>query len=692
MALTTERTPISQFKAPRLSLVWRPTADTRASWRLGLVGFYFRETPRRLHIVFSARGLLLWTLALGLTAYVTLAASLHYVWSRSPHNRVTFLDLLLPTRWEQAKVKRGGDLVAQGIEDLRGGRFGTALLFLARGVSMAPADHRGRLELARLYLRAGYLHRAKQIMQDGLAHAPVVKAYSDLYFAVANYMEDHEAILAAVEKLRPGADARLLRDLAAQQAMALRQLECWEELDALRANLADAPLVAVEQTWARAQLDRGTPELALAAIEANPELFGLTGERADLESRLALAAGQLNRARAVATTWRSARPTDFGPRVLEVLIEIQDNFWFTAREKMEDYFVAYGSQPTLAAQLFIRVAELEDEQWLRTTRQFAIEAGAYGPQARMIFIEALMTRGHFAEADRELAAALPVMQAAKFNPGVWAQGVRRILDACRGTSPSARALLIDFLTSERSSPAGYHLALNSLAHSTAHETLADVHASAINRYPSLQPKPTTREAIAVATKAGPKPRPVITRREPTPLPPRSATDTASRTPPKTEQGSTPRPAIVLPQLLSEQQRKDEQTFPTERVARSGLVRTDQLILEGDGPAALEILAQIERAGHSSLRREILLRRVRIYGDRRQYDLLLSNTRLLLREPSLNQVQLRELAEAWRATGQTDSALILLRETTATFPAARWASDLQRSITEEIKIVIPDDPK
>lgn len=691
MALSTERTPISQFKTPRLNFVWRPATDTRASWRLGLIGFYFRETPRRLHIVLALRGMLLWTLGLGLTAYVGAAVSLHYVWSRSPHNRVTRLDLLLPTRWDEAKQKRGGDLVAQGIEELRGGRYGTALLLLARGVHMAPADQHGRLELARLYLRAGYLHRAQKVLHDGLGSTPIAKAYSDLYFAVANYMEDHEAILAAVEKLSADADARMQRDLAAQKVAALHRMERWDELDALRASLTDAPLVAVEQTWARSHLDRGTPETALAAIDARPELFGLPEERADLESRLAMAANQTERARNIAAAWRSTRPTDFGPRLLEVMIEIRDKHWFSVREKMEDYFIAFGSQPLLAAQLFIRMAELEDEQWLRQARQLAIDAGAYAPQSRMIFIESLMARGHFVEAERELAAALPVMESAKFNAGIWIPGVQRILDACRNTSPSARSLLIEFLTSERSSPAGYHLALNALAVSSSREALADVHAAAMNRYPSLQPKPATRAAIALAASVGPKPRVQLTRREiATPPPPRiTATDAPPRETVAATETTKQRPAIVLPPSLSEQQRKDEQAFPTERVARSGLARTDQLIAEADYNAALELLAQIERAGHTALRREILFRRVQICGNRRQFDLLLSNTRFLLRENPVNQTQLRELAEAWRKDGLSDSALILLREITITFPAARWATDLQRSITDEIKIEIPD---
>lgn len=696
MALTTERSPITQFKTPRLSLVWRPAADTRASWRAGLVGFYFREMPRRLHIVFSARGILLWSFALALTGYLGAVTAVHHIWSRSPHNRVAYLDVLLPHRWDDARYKRGGDLVAQGIEELRGHRYGTALMLLSRGVGMAPAAQLGRLELARLYLRAGHIHRSKQLLQDGLAYPPLTKPYTDLYFSLANYTEDHDAVLAAVEKLAPEADLRLQRDLAMRKAEALRQLERWDELDALHASLADTPLVGVERTWALSHLARGTPGTALTAIMARPALFGLPAERADLESRLALAAALTDHARNVGQAWRNSHPADFGPRLLEVVIEINDNFWFTAREKIEDYLVAFGSQPTLTAQLFIRLAELDDEQWLRLARQLAEESGAYGPQSRMIFTEALLVRGHFGEAERELAAAQTVMQAANFNPGAWTQGVRRILDACRGDSPSARSLLLEFLTSERASPAGYHLALNALAKSSARETLADVHAAAINRYPSLQPKPAVREAIALASKAGPKPRPVLTRREPRPESPRPASDTSATpaTPatPRPATPQTPRPALVLPPTLSDQTRKDEQAFPTERVARNGLARADQLIATADHDAALDLLAQIERAGHPALRRDILLRRVRIHGDRRQFDLLLSNTRFLLRENPVNQTQLRELAEHWHAAGLNDSALILLREIVSTFPTARWAADLQRALTDEFKIELPDTGK
>ncbi len=690
MALTTERPPITQFKTPRLGLVWRPASDTRASWKLGLVGFYFRETPRRLHIVFAARGALLWALALGFTAYLGAATALHYVWSRSPHNRVTFLDLALPTRWDAAKQKRGGDLIAQGIEEMRGRRYGTALLFLARGVSMAPADQRGRLELARLYMGAGYLPRAKQLLEDGLAYPPIARAYTDLYFAVANYMEDHEAVLAAVNRLAPDAEPRLRRDLLTQQANALRRLERWDELDQIRHDNAAAPLIGVEQAWAQSQLDRGTPAVALAALDAQPELYGLPAERADLESRLALAAGQFDRARTVAEAWRNSRPTDFGPRLLEVQLAIRENFWFTAREKIVDYLVAFGAQPTLTAQLFIRLGEIEDEQWFRLARQQAEEAGAFGPQARMVLVETLLNRGHFEEAQRELAAAATAMQAAKFNPGLWLLGVQRILDACRGTSPSARSLLLEFLTSERASPAGYHLALNALARSTAREVLADVHTAAFNRYPAMRLRESTRAAVALASQADPKPQVQLARRDPSPRSPRVTTHTATNPPVRTPApAQKERAPLVLPPSFSDQARKDEQSFPTERVARSGLTRADQLIAEGNPGAALELLTQIERAGHNALRRDILLRRVRILGDRREFNQLLANIRLLLRETPLNQVELRALAETWRDAGQTDSALILLREITAASPGALWAFDLQRTINEQLKIQPPE---
>ena len=681
MALSTDRPPITQFKTPRLRLVWRPAADTRASWKAGIVGFYFRENPRRLHIVFAARGILLWGLGLAVAGYLAAAAGLHYAWSRSPHNRVTFLDILLPTRWEQTKHKRGVDLVARGVEELRGQRFGTALMFLARGVNMAPADQRGRLELSRLYIRAGYLHRAKKLLQDGLAYPPIPKAYTDLFFALESYMEDHEAILGAVDALAKSDDSRIRRDALVQKANALRQLERWAELDALRDSLAATPLIGVELAWARAQLERGTPERALAAIERAPDLFGLLDERADIESRLALAAGDIERAQRVHDTWRKARPTDARPRVLEVLIAIRANQWLAAREAIENYLLHFGTQPQQAAQIIIRLAEESDEQWVRFARQVAEESGAYSPALRMVFIETLLVRGHFIEAERELAAANAVIQATKFRAGSWPQGVQRIIQAARGTSPSARGLLIDFLTSERASPAGYHLALNALAASPAREALTDVYAAAMNRYPSLQPKPATREKIEIAMRAGPAART---------LGARVTTDAATNPTPRVELPvRKERLATPLPTSQRDQARKDAEQFPTERVARTGIARAEQLASEGQYQASLDLLAQIERAGHPTLRREILLTRARNHGELRQFEQLTATLRLLMRETPLNQVQLRQLAEHWRATGRTDSALILHREIVANIPAALWAAEMQRQFTDELKIQPPE---
>ena len=85
-----------------------------------------------------------------------------------------------------------------------------------------------------------------------------------------------------------------------------------------------------------------------------------------------------------------------------------------------------------------------------------------------------------------------------------------------------------------------------------------------------------------------------------------------------------------------------------------------------------------------MKERLLYDRVTIHGHLSQQTELSWSMRQLMAQKSFNPARLRALAEGLREAGRTDSALTLLREVLRKHPDARWAADLRRDWTEELK--------
>jgi hypothetical protein len=638
------------------------------------VGFYFRESPPRLHVAFAMKAIVISAVLTAVTGYCVAAGVIYATWSRSPHNRVSYFDLLLPTRWQEARALRGGDLVAEGLGELNRARYATALLLLSKGVAVSPAEQRGRLELAKMFMRLGYMHRARQLLEEGLAYPPITKGYAEIYFSLANHMEDHEAVLAAVQRLDPTANPPQRRELIGYRAQALLALRRFEELDAMRESMRAAPLVSVEIAWARSTIVRGRPDLALAALTADPVLFGLTDERRELEAEAALAARDLGHARRVLGEWLAERPTAPQPRRLEVVIAAKSGSAATLRAALERYFTFFGSNPIELAQLFVRLDAAGEWNAVELGRSLAEGSGAFPPLARMAYVEALLKRGEFAAANEALAATLKAMASARFAAGTWPEGMRRILDACTTPVVTTQAQLVDFLTNERASPAGFLLALDALAQSRAPEALRDVYALAKSRYPGLTPRPETWTRIAALT-----------------APRESRWSAAMTESPAKAAAAAERRAEARREVAAQQKakapevpRKELPPPLTERAAKALLVRVREQLDAGRPAEALAALEPLARPELAAFNKEVLLLRVQGHAALRSYDALRSTMWLVLRERPVNLPELRRIVEFCRARGLNDSALIITREIIATVPEAKWAAELRREIESGLK--------
>jgi hypothetical protein len=325
--------------------------------------------------------------------------------------------------------------------------------------------------------------------------------------------------------------------------------------------------------------------------------------------------------------------------------------------------------------------EIGDERDLQACRALAVEFGVFHPLARMAYVEALLTRGLFAEAEAELEAAQAAMAAQNFFAGSWPEGMRRILDACVKPVVSTQSLLVDFLTNERASPAGFHLALNALAQSRATEALRDIYTLGKLRYPGFVPRAATREKIELAQSAQRRPGVQLKSdlaRASAPVSPATPATHDSHRPPRREQATETKPKTPPPA------RKEANPPLTERAAKALLTRAQGQAENGRFSDALATLEALARPEAAALLKDVLLLQARCHAELRNYDTLKATMWLLLRERPVNLQELRRLTESCRARGNRDSALIIARETVAAVPEAKWAAQLLRELESELK--------
>lgn len=660
MALSTEQAPAGQLKRPHFHWVWKPAGQPNASWKWQLFGYYWRETPRRLNLVFSFRGILIWSASLSFAAYLIGAAVLVTVWSRNPYNQVGYLDVVLPTRWAELRALRGKGMIDEGIAEIRAKRYATGIMRLTQGVARNPKDFTGRLELARIYVALGQLHRAQDFLVTGLELGTPPRAYRETLLALTAYMSDHEKVLALVEQLSRSADEEAQRQMLSWKATALEKLERVKELDQLRQQLrATTPSTAVEIAWARSELAVGDPKTALAELRRDRERFGPPVERVDLELRLAAAAHDHAGVDAAIAEWLQFDSAGAVPRAREIVARITLGQTSKAKDRIQQYFIHFGDNDP-AAQLLIRTLFREtDSDWVSTAITEASAANALSIPVRMTWIESLMTAGKFSDAARELAATRKAIVTMKFVDRDWSIGTQRLLDCVIAPTPSTESLLIDFFAGHRLTPDAYVFAWQTLLRAKS-PVAFKFSGIANNRFPALRLGESNADLAVLAT---------IKQPEIEPAPVKAPTPSIS----------TPRPMIAAEEATK--------SFPTEAAARNELKRIDGLLAVRDWNRAYEALQAVERAGYEPLRGEIAFRRLQIHGARSELFELTSAARIYVRSTAANQTALHALAVQWNEPQRREALLTLLREIKRQFPAATWAALLLKKTESEL-IVAP----
>lgn len=673
MALHREQQPIAQFKFPKFQLVWKPANEPRASWRLGLIGLYRRESPPRVHVVFAARGALAASGAAALAAYVSATAFVYSMWSASPQNRVSYWDLVIPFRWSEARELRGGDLIVEGLYETRRERYATGVLLLEQGIRLAPGDLRGRAELAKFYTRAGYINRAKQILEGGVAYPPISRSYYQQLFQVLDYLEEYQLTLGVIETLSKDAPWRTQRNLAAKKAQVLEKLQLWGDLDKLRSEYATNKLVEIELAWARSYLLRGNPQVALKEIAASPEFFGLPEERTALEIRLLIKAELFDDAIAKIAAWSAAKPNESRARFLMILAEAKAGRSALMRIAIEDYLLVFGGDPLGASRLLAYALQDLNEPEVRLIAEMATRVGAMSPTAEMAYVEALLSWGRFEEASDAFDALKPKLNHAGY--GRWAEGIQLILSVCRTPTPSTQSQLLQFVSDFRASPAGYRLAINSLARSRASAVVADLVASAKNRFPAFEPPVPVTPSIGLALNS-----PIEASRRGGVQPIGQITNTTT---PIRQRSPAPSMEKAAPAEASK-----ALNVSTERAAKSALAVIDQQLTAKNYDVALSMVGEIERQGYASLQRDLNQRRVVILAGRGDLDQLVGACKLWFRDSNVDQTLVRATAERWSGENRYDQAIILLRAYLERNPGAKWANSMLQELLANTKTSAP----
>ncbi|MFH1499789.1 MAG: hypothetical protein ABII82_18410 [Verrucomicrobiota bacterium] len=146
-------------------------------------------------------------------------------YARTPHNRIGYLDLVLPTRWADISGLRGRALLDQSREDFAAGNFQYGFAKLRAGLGQAPDQASERLALARIYLLMRLPVQTEQTLFAGLrAGYPGVDYFTDA-LKTLDEMDNPESVLDFAQKASALVATRRPDDHAARELLHLRAID-----------------------------------------------------------------------------------------------------------------------------------------------------------------------------------------------------------------------------------------------------------------------------------------------------------------------------------------------------------------------------------------------------------------------------------------------------------------------------------
>jgi hypothetical protein len=519
----------------RIRFVWGAPPFPGGRWRAALFNLQRLPDPRRpavpadappaywrayLHhaLNLSVRGLLVWGACAAVLAYFAGAAALLHRWQRAnPHNRVTYADLVLPSRWSRVERIRAEGLIARGREALAYHRLAEGFGLLRAGLDRKPDDHPARLELARLYTALRLRPQAEKLLLDGLAHGYPGREHLDFAFALAADADRPADRVALVLAAR-----RALDSAPASQAPAADA--AWLDQQLVRALLADrreAEALAVlarsfppehafrRETGITRLLDSRRPAEAAAAAEA----WAADAPRAREPLRLLARARRLlddhPAMDAALARLRALDPAQPEPLLYALAQHHLADRPDAASAALDDLLLRHGSRPATYVKLAAALLELRHSAGLDRVET---ELNERGLSTRPV----LWARLQLAVVEKNWPAVLAHAEAVRASPGpphkdsslAWLDTASRLARACLDGASGTQASLVEIAADRPGTLRFYQILLESLLDAGQAATARQILTLAEGPYPAARSIVALRSRIESAlAAAAPPPAP-----------------------------------------------------------------------------------------------------------------------------------------------------------------------------------------
>lgn len=506
----TPAVPGGRWLAGLLNLKLVPRSNREIAERASALQAYSRH---RLHL--SLRGVLIWCLSLVASAYFAgTAVVLHRIESRTPHNRVGYLDLTLPWRWKNLERLRGEALIATGREALAAGRFQEGLGLLRAGLARHPADADARLLLARLHLRMRLTPRAIAVLLQGLDHGyPGRESLETLFTLLRDSdradkladacLQTRQNLLALAESKRRAPDARWLDQQTVRALIAVGRTP--EAVSVVENHYTESDPFRREFTVAHLlDTDRTDEAIALARVWAGE----MPGAAEPLRLLVVAARQKGDHALMDETLLRLHRlnPTQTDPLVYALVQNQLAGRPDAAGASLDQLLLRHGADPALYASLAPVLTEIGFIEGLDRLELECAERGLSPRPVLWARLEMVHNVRAWTEAER-LAAALEATPGPAFPPArqIWLRTVTHLARACLDGSSGTQSALVETISDNPGSLSLYVRILEALLAAGRPATARDVLVLAEGPYPDARAlrdfRPRLDTALAAAADA-----------------------------------------------------------------------------------------------------------------------------------------------------------------------------------------------
>lgn len=343
---------------------------------------------------------------LGIACYFAGTVALYVFWNKRPHNQITYLDVVLPTRWSDIRPKQGQMLIAYADEMLQEKKIREAFHMLRTGLRLYPQDQDARLTLASIMISAGMTNQAGKLLLDGLQYGyPENSNYLAALFQIVKHQEDLDLLTLSLPVLLRYTEVSedderkysLLRQLMFAQLATGKHLELLATAE--RVNTDDNSPYKAHDMIVTAHVGMGNPQVARDYLE------GLEAGYRNIPSMMLIEATLYNelddRAAMLAVIERLFRsqPTAWPQQTQAILLLARTGEDRWARAYLDLYLSKFRQNKDAIQRLGAALTDMPSSALIESMmKNLVVDHPGYGPSMKFFLAQALITEGRFAEA------------------------------------------------------------------------------------------------------------------------------------------------------------------------------------------------------------------------------------------------------------------------------------------------------